>query len=250
MQIDPRHRYGHNLHLYYDMWFQSSSTEPFFYWLDIGGGREIHHPSCPRSKLNAQLVMYLGMAERAAYQVVVADGRLTYLHTGLPVHTTDDSKWIFVLSTTRSLYVGQKRKGQFQHSSFLAGGATSSAGRLVAKDGVLKAIWPYSGHYLPTEENFNEFIAFLRDNNVDLTDVKRCSVDDDECPLSKPAAGAVVAKWTSGAGARIGCVRDYPAELQSRALEQVNLSPRVQHMGAPPLKQQQGRQVSHSYGSR
>ncbi|GJN15396.1 hypothetical protein PR202_gb02307 [Eleusine coracana subsp. coracana] len=32
-------------------------------------------------------------------------------------------------------------------------------------------------------------------------------------------------KWTSGAGARIGCVRDYPAELQSKALEQVNLSP-------------------------
>lgn len=34
-------------------------------------------------------------------------------------------------------------------------------------------------------------------------------------------------KWTSGTGPRIGCVRDYPAELQSRALEQVNLSPRV-----------------------
>ncbi|EES18807.2 IQ domain-containing protein IQM1 [Sorghum bicolor] len=250
--IDPRHRYGHNLHLYYDIWFQSSSTEPFFYWLDIGGGREIHHPSCPRTKLNSQLVMYLGINERAAYQVVVDDGRLTYLQTGLPVNTTDDSKWIFVLSTTRSLYVGQKRKGHFQHSSFLAGGATSAAGRLVAKDGVLKAIWPYSGHYLPTEENFNEFIAFLQENNLDLTDVKRCSVDDDEYPSLKrkhqsmaaeeeeeetAAAGAVVdgnetagsraaaAKWTTGAGARIGCVRDYPAELQSRALEQVNLSP-------------------------
>jgi len=60
-QIDPRHRYGHNLHLYYDIWFQSSSTEPFFYWLDIGAGREIHHPSCPRTKLHSQLVMYLGM---------------------------------------------------------------------------------------------------------------------------------------------------------------------------------------------
>lgn len=33
-------------------------------------------------------------------------------------------------------------------------------------------------------------------------------------------------KWTTGAGPRIGCVRDYPTELQSRALEQVNLSPR------------------------
>ena len=34
-------------------------------------------------------------------------------------------------------------------------------------------------------------------------------------------------KWSTGTGPRIGCVRDYPTDLQSRALEQVNLSPRV-----------------------
>ncbi|GAB2266843.1 hypothetical protein Dimus_001832 [Dionaea muscipula] len=33
-------------------------------------------------------------------------------------------------------------------------------------------------------------------------------------------------RWTTGAGPRIGCVRDYPSRLQFRALEQVNLSPR------------------------
>lgn len=33
-------------------------------------------------------------------------------------------------------------------------------------------------------------------------------------------------QWTTGAGPRIGCVRDYPTELQFRALEEVNLSPR------------------------
>lgn len=33
-------------------------------------------------------------------------------------------------------------------------------------------------------------------------------------------------KWTTGAGPRIGCLRDYPTELQFCALEQVNLSPR------------------------
>lgn len=36
----------------------------------------------------------------------------------------------------------------------------------------LQAIWPYSGHYHPTEENFREFISFLEDHNVDLTNVK------------------------------------------------------------------------------
>lgn len=33
-------------------------------------------------------------------------------------------------------------------------------------------------------------------------------------------------KWSTGAGPRIGCVREYPSELQCQALEQVNLSPR------------------------
>ena len=41
-------------------------------------------------------------------------------------------------------------------------------------------------------------------------------------------------RWTTGAGPRIGCVRDYPPELQFRSLEQVSLSPRA---GAgPPRK--------------
>jgi len=37
---------------------------------------------------------------------------------------------------------------------------------------VWQAIWPHSGHYRPTEENFQEFKSFLKDNLVDLTDVK------------------------------------------------------------------------------
>ena len=76
--------------------------------------------------------------EREAYQVIVEDGKLVFRQSGIFVETTGGSKWIFVLSTTRALYVGQKKKGVFQHSSFLAGGATTAAGRLVAHDGVLE----------------------------------------------------------------------------------------------------------------
>lgn len=35
-----------------------------------------------------------------------------------------------------------------------------------------QAIWPYSGHYHPTEENFVEFISFLEENHVNLNNVK------------------------------------------------------------------------------
>ncbi|XP_027916232.1 IQ domain-containing protein IQM2 [Vigna unguiculata] len=357
--IDPRHRYGHNLHFYYDKWLRCQSREPFFYWLDIGEGKEVNLEKCPRFKLQQQCIKYLGPMERLAYEVVVEDGKFFYKQSGELLNTTGKdahAKWIFVLSTSKTLYVGKKSKGSFQHSSFLAGGATSSAGRLVVEHGVLKAVWPHSGHYRPTEENFKEFISFLQENNVSLSDVKMDSVDEgDELRsvrsghlrshsseedltenmngleiedtmnvtsaaaekanlIQTKTASAVVTpsprqfqilgrelsnleipkrgnvfeglekevegfqmeslsvdeetaqeknscddnddvesippesilkrinshkemksyqlgkqlscKWTTGAGPRIGCVRDYPCELQFRALEQVNLSPR------------------------
>ncbi|XP_022678544.1 IQ domain-containing protein IQM4-like isoform X2 [Setaria italica] len=260
--IDPRHRYGHNLHYYYDCWLQCESKQPFFYWLDIGEGREINlEGKCPRSKLLSQCIKYLGPKEREDYEVVIEDGKFLYKKSGRILDTScgpRDAKWIFVLSTSKILYVGQKRKGVFQHSSFLAGGATSAAGRLVVENGTLKAIWPHSGHYRPTEENFQEFQSFLKDNMVDLTEVKKCeeetamarpdSSEDDQEAAEEQApvprekilerinskkemksyqlGKQLSFKWTTGAGPRIGCVRDYPSELQVQALEQVNLSPR------------------------
>ena len=81
--------------------------------------------------------------ERLAYEVIMEDGRFFYKQSGELLHTTGDgghAKWIFVLSTSKTLYVGKKKKGTFQHSSFLAGGATSAAGRLVVEYGVLKVL--------------------------------------------------------------------------------------------------------------
>lgn len=69
---------------------------------------------------------------------MVENGKLAYRQTGVLVNTVEGSKWIFVLSTSRALYVGQKKKGVFQHSSFLSGGATTAAGRFVAHDGIIE----------------------------------------------------------------------------------------------------------------
>uniref|UniRef100_A0ACD5YLA3 Uncharacterized protein n=1 Tax=Avena sativa TaxID=4498 RepID=A0ACD5YLA3_AVESA len=323
--IDPRHRYGHNLHYYYDCWLHSESKQPFFYWLDVGEGKEINlETKCSRSKLLSQCIKYLGPKEREDYEVVIEDSKFVYKKSRQIIDTSGgprDAKWIFVLSTSKSLYVGQKKKGKFQHSSFLAGGATSAAGRLVVEDGTVKAIWPHSGHYRPTEENFQEFKSFLKDNLVDLTDVKMSPAEEDEefwgslkrigseheksedntaaveetAPLQTPQviessaelkgldssedtqsseastsshmsepddlAGDWQApvprekilqrinskkdmksyqlgkqlsfKWTTGAGPRIGCVRDYPSELQAQALEKMNLSPRCSRFASP-----------------
>ncbi|KAI3822929.1 hypothetical protein L1987_10530 [Smallanthus sonchifolius] len=199
--IDPRHRYGHNLHFYYGKWLQSQSKEPFFYWLDIGEGKEVNLvEKCPRSKLQQQCIKYLGPMERKQYEVVIEDGKLLYKQTGEYVDTTESSKgskWIFVLSTSRTLYVGIKKKGLFQHSSFLAGGATLAAGRLVSEKGVLKAIWPHSGHYRPTQENFQDFVSFLQDNDVDTTYVKMDADEDDNESLSKPGTSLHIRSHSS-----------------------------------------------------
>ncbi|XP_050244527.1 IQ domain-containing protein IQM6-like isoform X1 [Quercus robur] len=189
-QIDPRHRYGHNLQFYYVKWLHCESRQPFFYWLDVGEGKEVNHERCPRSKLQQQCIKYLGPAERKAYEVVVQDGKLVYKQSGENLHTEGgpkDAKWIFVLGTSKTLYVGLKNKGTFQHSSFLAGGATLSAGRLVVEDGILKAVWPHSGHYRPTEENFQELMSFLNEHNVDLTNVKKSpgEEEEEEAPYKK-----------------------------------------------------------------
>ncbi|XP_038721852.1 IQ domain-containing protein IQM6-like [Tripterygium wilfordii] len=364
--IDPRHRYGHNLQFYYAKWLHCESKQPFFYWLDIGDGKEVNSERCPRSKLHQQCIKYLGPTERQAYEVIVENGKLAYKQSEKPLDTTggpQDAKWIFVLSTSKTLYVGQKCKGKFQHSSFLAGGATLSAGRLIVQDGILKAVWPHSGHYLPTEENFQEFMSFLKEHNVDLADVKKSPTEEEEeelfkiehrssipvradlsddikglaqensdsrqqtsnsaancqpalLKLSRRGFGSKIAKldmpkradtfdifktqtssedgyetaeesflteedfmvpklnlfgedeevdekpipkekivkridshkvmnsyqlaqhlsskWTTGAGPRIGCMRDYPTELQFRVLEQANLSPRSRSGDASP----------------
>ncbi|EPS60152.1 hypothetical protein M569_14652, partial [Genlisea aurea] len=138
--IDPRHRYGHCLHYYYEEWCSSRSGQPFFYWLDLGDGREVDLKECPRWKLRQQRIKYLGPNEREQYEYVVAEGKILHKLTGKMLDTMNPagSKWIFVLSTDRKLYIGRKMKGSFHHSSFLAGGATLASGRVDAQNGVLK----------------------------------------------------------------------------------------------------------------
>ncbi|OWM73396.1 hypothetical protein CDL15_Pgr026495 [Punica granatum] len=208
-QIDPRHRYGHNLHFYYVKWLHSQSREPFFYWLDVGEGKEVNLvDKCSRLKLQQQCIKYLGPVERKAYEVSLEGGKLFYKQSGEPLHTmgeAGDVKWIFVLGTSKTMYVGRKKKGSFQHSSFLAGGAALAAGRLVVKDGILKAAWPHSGHYRPTAENFRDFLSFLQENDVDLTDVMLSPVDEGEhsltrsgtCLRSNPSAEDLSGKFDS-----------------------------------------------------
>lgn len=84
MQVDARHRYGHNLRPYYTHWLQLDTHQPFFYWyyscslsflcselnqsefivlvfgrLDVGDGRFVELPKCSRVTLSQQMINYL-----------------------------------------------------------------------------------------------------------------------------------------------------------------------------------------------
>jgi hypothetical protein len=45
--------------------------------------------------------------EREDYEVIIENGMLLWKNSRLLVHTNEGSKWIFVLSTTKVLYVGE-----------------------------------------------------------------------------------------------------------------------------------------------
>ncbi|KAG5553346.1 hypothetical protein RHGRI_011274 [Rhododendron griersonianum] len=168
-----------------------SETSDFFFWrLDVGDGKEVDLKDCPRSKLREQCIKYLGPQEREQYEYLVAEGKIVHQESGNSLDTSKGlpgAKWIFVLSTTKKLYVGQKKRGVFHHSSFLAGGATLAAGRLEAEEGILKSISPYSGHYRPTEDSLGGFLTFLKENGVNISavEIRKANEDYDNSEGSK-----------------------------------------------------------------
>ncbi|XP_066359598.1 IQ domain-containing protein IQM3-like isoform X2 [Miscanthus floridulus] len=173
-------RDGKALKLAFQHWIEAIDPR---HRLDVGEGKDINLPECPRALLKKQCIRYLGPQEREHYEYIINEGKIIHKQSGEPLDTSrgpKGTKWIFVMSTAKRLYAGKKERGVFQHSSFLAGGTTIAAGRFTAEDGVIKSIWAYSGHYKPTAENLGNFMNFLEENGVDLKDVEvRSSTKED-----------------------------------------------------------------------
>nr|XP_019050292.1 IQ domain-containing calmodulin-binding protein [Kwoniella bestiolae CBS 10118]OCF29222.1 IQ domain-containing calmodulin-binding protein [Kwoniella bestiolae CBS 10118] len=86
--------------------------------------------------------------------------------------TVRRNTWIYVSDMKLNLFVGIKKSGNFQHSSFLAGGKVTSAGIIVVKHGLIKSLNPLSGHYRSSIEHYRAFIGQLENRGVDLSHVK------------------------------------------------------------------------------
>ena len=86
--------------------------------------------------------------------------------------TVKPGTWIYVADTVGRLYVGIKSSGAFQHASFLSGARISSAGSIGIENGQLTYLSPLSGHYSPTTKSFRVFINTLKNQGVDMSQVK------------------------------------------------------------------------------
>jgi len=72
-------------------------------------------------------------------------------------------KFIYVLSTDKELFVAEKNRGTFNHSTFFAGKPVLCAGKMDVEEGVIKRVDKSSGHYKTTDEMFENMIKFLSD---------------------------------------------------------------------------------------
>ncbi|GAA6043737.1 hypothetical protein JCM8097_000501 [Rhodosporidiobolus ruineniae] len=80
-------------------------------------------------------------------------------------------RWLYVSDLKNNLYVGIKKTGQFQHSSFLYGARVTSAGLIKASHGHLTSLSPLSGHYRAGTMHFKAFVRSLEEQGVDMSHV-------------------------------------------------------------------------------
>jgi hypothetical protein len=79
------------------------------------------------------------------------------------------SKWIYVLDVHNRFYINKKQACEFHHSSFTRSGPVRAAGSIIVDDGRVRQITAWSGHYRPTEQDFDEVIAYLGSRGVDMS---------------------------------------------------------------------------------
>merc|ERR1712146_59257 len=132
-------------------------------------------PDCPRNLLESEVLIYCNTPEeRSQYKLEIKDDGLFYQSsTGKLVDTGSDG-WIFVLRDG-SIYAAEKRTDKtprFHHSSFFAGECVEAAALFVIKRGVLRRLYPHSGHYRPTDRHLLRLLRYMEEKGIDLYNIE------------------------------------------------------------------------------
>ncbi|XP_051131528.1 IQ domain-containing protein IQM3-like isoform X2 [Andrographis paniculata] len=224
--IDPRHRYGHNLRLYYEEWCRTDAGQPFFYWLDVGDGRDVDLIECPRAKLRQQSIKYLGPCVSA--------------YSGHYKPTDDNLDCFLKVLKNNGINLDEVeiRKANDDYDTYDTQSVSSTdlaASEVsITSDSVISTE-DESLHSEKTQPSKPEVrVEYKRTLSGGLhspkTDVPRKAIlhriNSKKATKSYQLGNQLSIKWSTGAGPRIGCIADYPVELRLQALELTNLSPR------------------------
>lgn len=161
--LDPLHRYGPDARLLFDIWQAGDRKQLFLDWLDEQprppGGGVIQVPSqdlvsAHRISFNGQAIVVPGRFPED-WRRAIEDGR----HNAL----------IFVTDKQNYMYVGFKKRGRFQHSSFFGGKPVKMAGTLyVDSNWRIRQVTNASGHYAPGADKLAEFLVQMRNLGFNL----------------------------------------------------------------------------------
>lgn len=166
---DPLHRDGLALMIKRNKYEAELLQKPhskwygrFFKWLE-------------QQNFDKPATIYLSKDERKAYLAQFDGNKI--IHPKIKLSPTSKSV-MFVVDSEGSIYIGVKSDGgvnipAFAHSSFLAGEAVTSAGRLViGSDGTILEMNDFTGHYRSGQDEIKIAARAFTGQGVDMSQVK------------------------------------------------------------------------------
>jgi hypothetical protein len=79
---------------------------------------------------------------------------------------------IFVLDQYGTMHATQKVSGALHHSSLTGGHACRFAGSITVHDGRVLRVTPHSGHYVPSQAEYDALIEHWRRAGLDLSNTE------------------------------------------------------------------------------
>jgi RHS repeat-associated protein len=154
-------------------------------------------PNNPNRWNAGQTVKYLSNEERGVFELDVKNGLLVNKQTGVPFDTSaSNTLWggaIFVMDPQGKIFASNSQvRGEFHHSSLLAGQPVAAAGTLSVENGKLLSVSNQSGHYQPSQKHNNQLFEELEKKGVDskqLDKVERTGWKDNGNPMNPKKHG-------------------------------------------------------------
>jgi hypothetical protein len=181
-KADRKHRFGHLLMQFFDIYQRNPTDTPFFDWLDSLSYFEVYQILKDRfseqyARTNAPMfvqgVKYLDQASRGDYRIT-ADG--AQLRWRGKTFDTQDLETVFsgvgwacwVMSPEKVIYTNSHVVGRWHHSSFLSGCPVLGAGEWMVTGGRVRYITGKTGHYKCDKSTLIKALFVMRSKGVKL----------------------------------------------------------------------------------